>query len=495
MFFMDIRSFSNKLDKLTSIVEKENSGVVITKGIDTSFDWFVAAEKAGLSKEKSEIFFVRFFVKELTKYLGFSFPDAELTKVSSARSFASWFEEVRQVGIARELATSLFLRFFNITKVDMTSLKDADYSVFDGGIYLEKEKLFCFRDINSMVFHRAGNCAFLSGFYSETEDSDRQEKIKRTLSSIAARRMFYFSHAGVEHAELKGETFNICVGRRKVTLKTEEIKHFPVTKVEIMNSTFFEGIWEKEALATLGHIKQRRPGQHIFFFGDYVEQVESVIREMGTRIYSLDFCDREISDDADGVVTFVDMDKLTQEKILSISKLTKNPKNYFIFVSKSINFTHFYATATRFFEKSEFLRNWGGNYSKIAIPKLCPHCKKPAPKTTLVYEAIAVSETIENSYQKGLGCSHCVSGYIGFSFVSENIGFEFKDKMVELVVNSTKRISDDAGDQFIRRDEMSPYVMPENYYKLDAMNTAQRLIMSLIKEGDIQVDDARDLLI
>ena len=67
--------------------------------------------------------------------------------------------------------------------------------------------------------------------------------------------------------------------------------------------------------------------------------------------------------------------------------------------------------------------------------------------------------------------------------------------MVELVVNSTKRISDDAGDQFIRRDEMSPYVMPENYYKLDAMNTAQRLIMSLIKEGDIQVDDARDLLI
>lgn len=494
MLVMDIFDFEKKLNSLYAIVKKENKAFSFdAEVVSSSQQIFEEMKKAGISDTVSEQYFSRFFIRELTKLINFSYPNLDFDKAQDCISFAKWFDEVRQKGVPNTVVKNLFLRFFSIKKISKRDLNKDEFYSFSGGVYLFNKDIYCIPDIYSFNFHKLDKYAYLDEDEGLVPFCDIDDKTQKTLTSIVKRRMLSLSYAGVEHIELDGESLNICVSRRRIPVRSEKLSHFPKTKIEMVNEGYFNSLWEQEVMAVLKHIKKKKSGQHLFFFGDYTQGLTATIKEMGERIYSIGFA--EFGKLAQGHVNFVDMDSVSRETLLEIEKLTTDPLTYFIFISQSVNFTHFYSRINRIFKKSDFIRNWGGHYSKMAIPKLCPHCKKTTSSLSLSYNTIAIVESIDSSYVKGLGCDHCVDGYSGMMFASENVGFEHKDKMTEMIVASTKRTSDDVADQFIRADELSPYVVPELYYKIEGITTVKTLLVSFIKEGYIQAVDAEDVLV
>lgn len=93
----------------------------------------------------------------------------------------------------------------------------------------------------------------------------------------------------------------------------------------------------------------------------------------------------------------------------------------------------------------EFINSLNEMHIRVAVPKLCPFCKKSHPTPAMAQLHLAFSIPKGNYYHRGEGCSHCYEGYCGVAHITERVDSENKNQFIETItdyINERRKNSD-----------------------------------------------------
>ena len=434
-------------------------------------------------------------VISLTNLLSIKYHGANLSELKEATTPSEWFNKALSHDLPKEELQSFYCRFFSIKYKSEQSLVKEQALPFDGGYFLESEGVYYLRDISSeLLFQSKSNYGAIvkRGEQPVRPFGSLNDSQKNTTQGIVEYHLSLFEHANVKHLELKRNALLMRVGRFSIPLNTITLNYLPDTRVEFMENEFFCDAWSESVSKFIYHISKRTPGNKLFLFGDYIGIIEGYIeKEIEKKSF---FSVSKKGCLTKGAVNIVDMDSLSASELNKIKELSSCQETYFIFLSSSRNFVRLFSLLKSMFSLEDLIKNWGGHASITAIPRLCGKCKKVNKNSsTISYPLVDVTESIENSFSKGLGCSFCVDGYDGIVFVKDHLSIEDKEDFVGVLVSSYKESSDESAPEFLTSKQLSPYNVASRYYKVH--KSMPLSLKSSVTDALIQIYDTENLLV
>lgn len=434
-------------------------------------------------------------VISLTNLLSIKYHGVELSDLKESATPSEWFNKALSHDLPKEEIQSFYCRFFSIRYKSEQSLVEEQALPFDGGYFLEGEGVYYLRDVSSELLFKSksNHGAIVKGMDQPIRPFDSlNESQKNTTQGIIEYHLSLFEHANVKHLELKRNALLMRVGRFSIPLNTIALNYLPDTSVEFMENDFFCNAWSESVSKFISHISKRSPGNKLFLFGDYIDVIEDYIKkEIAKKSF---FSVSKNGCITKGAVNIVDLDFLSASELSKIKELSACQETYFIFLSKSRNFVRLFSILKSMFSLEDLIKNWGGHASITAIPRLCDKCKKASKNSsTISYPLVDVTESIENSFSKGLGCSFCVDGYDGVVFVKEHLSIEDKEDFVGVLVSSYKESSDESAPDFLTSKQLSPYNVASRYYKVHQSMPVS--LKSSVTDALIQISDTENLLV
>lgn len=148
--------------------------------------------------------------------------------------------------------------------------------------------------------------------------------------------------------------------------------------------------------------------------------------------------------------------------------------------------TYSYLRSLDGFDLTKFMLSFGGLWSCVTLPKLCPHCRvEKNVKVNHIEHGISFNGLLSSA---GHGCLMCLRGYIGSINIEEQISAETVEVYFKALLRFERRFSES--------EIAQPLAMTSEYAAAEPrLSSIYQSLYIAVQQHDVSVEDATLLLL